>query len=190
LVGNGDESRRLLDQALPAETTPQGRADIAVTLAWLGDAARAQPLIDELTGRFPEATVIANIQLPTARAALALRHGSASTAIAQLQTVLPYDRAMPAGVRAIYLRGEAFLTSGDAAAAAAEFKKLTERRGRLLANTIFPLSHLALGRALAAAGDRAGATAAYAEFFKLWKDADPDLPVHVQARQEFAALRK
>jgi hypothetical protein len=37
--------------------------------------------------------------------------------------------------------------------------------------------------------DPAKARAAYDNFFALWKDADPDIPVLKQARTEYAELR-
>jgi eukaryotic-like serine/threonine-protein kinase len=38
-------------------------------------------------------------------------------------------------------------------------------------------------------GDKAAARKAYQDFFALWKDADPDLPVLVQARKEYESLK-
>jgi hypothetical protein len=38
-------------------------------------------------------------------------------------------------------------------------------------------------------GDTARARAAYQDFFTLWKDADPDIPILKQARTEFAKLQ-
>ena len=98
-----------------------------------------------------------------------------------------YDSARPLPP---YVRALALLKDGKGAAAADEFRKARERRGRMRVNVVFPLSRLGLGRALAATGDMTGAAAAYSEFFTLWKDADPDLPVLVQAHREFAALTK
>jgi hypothetical protein len=43
-------------------------------------------------------------------------------------------------------------------------------------------------RAKAAAGDVAGSRAAYEQFLQYWKDADRDLPVLAQARQELAGV--
>ncbi len=43
-------------------------------------------------------------------------------------------------------------------------------------------------RALAALGRQADARTAYERFFKLWKDADADVPLLVQARREFEKL--
>ena len=51
------------------------------------------------------------------------------------------------------------------------------------------LAHLQLGRADAMAGDGAKAKAAYQDFFNLWKDADPDVPILKQAKAEYAKLQ-
>ena len=37
-------------------------------------------------------------------------------------------------------------------------------------------------------GDAAGARTAYQDFLKLWKDADPDIPILKQAKAEYARL--
>jgi hypothetical protein len=47
---------------------------------------------------------------------------------------------------------------------------------------------LQLARALALSGNLAKAKAAYQEFLNLWKDADPDLPVLLQAKAEYSKL--
>jgi len=38
-------------------------------------------------------------------------------------------------------------------------------------------------------GDTAKAKAAYQDFFALWKDADPDVPILKQAKAEYAKLQ-
>jgi hypothetical protein len=40
----------------------------------------------------------------------------------------------------------------------------------------------------ARAGDAAKARTAYQDFFVLWKDADPDLPILISAKSEYAKL--
>jgi hypothetical protein len=44
------------------------------------------------------------------------------------------------------------------------------------------------GRAYALAGDLSKARKFYQDFLAMWKDADPDVPILVQARQEYAKL--
>jgi hypothetical protein len=51
-----------------------------------------------------------------------------------------------------------------------------------------PLAHL--GGAYALQGDAAKARAAYNDFFTLWKDADPDIPILKQAKAEYAKLKQ
>jgi len=51
------------------------------------------------------------------------------------------------------------------------------------------LAHLQIGRAYAVAGDTAKAKAAYQDFFTLWKDADPDIPILKEAKAEYAKLQ-
>jgi hypothetical protein len=51
------------------------------------------------------------------------------------------------------------------------------------------LAHLGLARAYAVSGDTAKAKAAYQDFFTLWKDADPDIPILKQAKAEYAKLQ-
>jgi hypothetical protein len=46
-----------------------------------------------------------------------------------------------------------------------------------------------LARAWALAGDTARTRKAYQDFLALWKDADPDIPILQEARQEYAKLK-
>ncbi len=48
-------------------------------------------------------------------------------------------------------------------------------------------ARLGMGQADVLAGD--SAKAAYQEFFGLWKDPDPDIPLLKQARAEYARLQ-
>ena len=50
------------------------------------------------------------------------------------------------------------------------------------------LARLGLARAYALGGDAAKARAAYDAFFTLWKNADPDIPILRQAKNEAARL--
>ena len=73
--------------------------------------------------------------------------------------------------------------------AASEFHKLVEHRAAVVNLPLGALAHLQLGRAHALAGDGSKARTAYQDFFVLWKDADPDIPILKQAKAEFAKLR-
>jgi eukaryotic-like serine/threonine-protein kinase len=46
-----------------------------------------------------------------------------------------------------------------------------------------------IGRAYASSGESIKAKAAYEDFLTLWKDADPEIPIFRQAKQEYAELQ-
>ena len=71
--------------------------------------------------------------------------------------------------------------------AAAEFQKVIDRaHGR---TSYEPIARLGSARALARSGDTAKSRTAYQDFFAAWKDADPDIPILVAAKQEYARLK-
>ena len=77
----------------------------------------------------------------------------------------------------------------NGAEAGAEFQKFLDHRGIVINFPLGALAHLQLGRALAMTGNGAGARKQYQDFFALWRDADPDIPVLQQARTEYARLK-
>jgi hypothetical protein len=62
-----------------------------------------------------------------------------------------------------------------------------DRRGVVVNEPIGALAHLQMGRAYAMQG-RSLQQAAYQDFFALWKDADPDIPILMAAKSEYAKL--
>jgi predicted ATPase len=87
-----------------------------------------------------------------------------------------------------YLRGEAYLAAGQEGAVA-EFQKIVDHPGIVWNCVTGALAHLELARAYMLAGDKAKARTAYQDFLKLWKDADPDIPVLKEAKAEFMKLQ-
>ena len=86
------------------------------------------------------------------------------------------------------LRGEAYIASGQPANAVAEFRNILARRGLSVVSIAYPLAQLGLARALAAQHDTTNARTAYQDFFALWKSADPDIPILITAKAEYAKL--
>jgi hypothetical protein len=89
----------------------------------------------------------------------------------------------------VYLRGEAYLLLHDANHAAIEFQKFIDHRGLVVNTTPAALARLGLARAYALQANTAKARAAYQDFFVLWKDADPEIPVMRQAKSEYSRLQ-
>jgi ATP/maltotriose-dependent transcriptional regulator MalT len=164
----------------------------ALVLALTGDTGRAQPLVDDLNARFPRNTVVQFNYLPAARAQLALDRKDSSKAVQSLQAAAPYELGDMEHFNAaypIYMRGQAYLAAHQSGEAAAEFQKILDHPGVVLNDPIAALARLGLARSYAAKGNTDKAKAVYAEFFTLWKNADPDTPIYQQSKAEFAALQ-
>ena len=89
----------------------------------------------------------------------------------------------------VYLRGMAYLAEKQGVAAAREFQKIVDHAGIVGNEPIGALARLGLGRAFALSGDAAKSKTEYQDFFTLWKDADPDIPLLKQAKAEDARLQ-
>ena len=86
------------------------------------------------------------------------------------------------------MRGEVDLAAHRGPEAAIEFQKILDHRGIVGSDPVAALAHLQMGRAFALAGEKTKAKTAYEDFFMLWKDADPDLPILKRARAEYVNL--
>ena len=194
--GDGDRAKERARAALELGKGRDVEYAAAFALALSGDSTGSQRLAEDLAKRFPEDTPVQFEYLPTLRALLALSRKAPLEAIERLQTALPYDLAMPGtaffakfgGLYPAYVRGQAYLEAGRGGEAAAEFEKVLDHRGIVLADPIGALAHLQLGRAYVLSGEDDRARGAYRDFLTLWKDADPDIPVLKQAAAEYAKL--
>ena len=69
------------------------------------------------------------------------------------------------------------------AAAASEFQTILDHRSWDPLSPLYLLAHLGLARAAMLQGDTAKARKSYQDFFAIWKDADADLPILIEARK-------
>jgi tetratricopeptide (TPR) repeat protein len=181
-------------QAQAALTLSNGRDVVAISGAALGlagDSRQASRLADDLANHFPEDTIVQFSYLPTIRAATALWSGDPRKAMDALATSVSYELGLnpPMSLYLVYLRGAAYLAAHQGHAAAAEFQRILDHPSVVFFEPIGALAHLQIGRAYTLADDRNKAKTAYQDFFTLWKDADPDIPILKQAKAEYAKLQ-
>jgi serine/threonine protein kinase/Flp pilus assembly protein TadD len=173
--------------------SPIGQVDWqppAWTLALCGETAQAQTLADDLHRKMPQDTLHNTLWLPLIRATIELQrgdHAGTERAIQLLQSARQYETAL--GFRVAWLRGQSYLQAGNAALATAEFERILAHRGWDVLSPFWSLAHLSLARAAALQGDVKKSQQQYEAFFTLWQEADADLPVLLQARQEFDKLK-
>jgi len=184
--GNCRDAREEIAEALKIAQpwwVEQAATDV---YAMCGEPAKAQPFVDKLAKQFARDPIGQATALARPRAVIELYRGNAAKAVELLQGAAPYEFAWT-GI--IFIRGQAYLQLKKGVEAAAEFQKILDRRGAAATDDAYPLAHLGMARAAVLAGDTAKARKFYQDFFALWKDADPDIPLLLQAKAEYAKLK-
>lgn len=189
--GNTAQARAAIKQALAVSSGRDVQVLAALALARTGEVAQAQSIAEKLAREYPLDTMIESYWLPSIRAQIALNRNHPEQAIDQLQAASWCElggTSTPSTMYPVYLRGEANLRAGRGSAAAAEFQKFIDHRGIVLNFPLGALAPLGLGRAYALDGDKTKARSAYQEFFAVWRDSDPDIPILRQAKAEYKKL--
>jgi tetratricopeptide (TPR) repeat protein len=194
--GNTAQAHAQATFALAASSNRELQILAALVLARTGDSNRAARMADDLAKRFPVDTGVNRYWLPTIRAAIEINHRNPAKAVEVLQAAAPYELGNPlpqaeigAFLYPVYLRGQCYLQLHQGQEAAAEFQKFLDHQGITLNSPLGALAHLGLARAYASQSDSTKARKAYDEFFALWKDADPDLRILKEAKEEYAKLQ-
>jgi Tfp pilus assembly protein PilF len=197
LFGNAPEARRIAGSASDLTSGRDAEYGAAVALALSGNSLQAQALAEDLEKRFPQDTLVNFSYLPVLRALLALNHRQPSKAVELLQSAAAIEVGDHAGSSVgfvgtfypIYVRGLAYLAEHRGAEAAAEFQRILDHPGIVLAEPIGAVARLQLSRAFVLAGAKSKARTSYQDFLTLWNNADPDIPILKQAQAEYARLR-
>ena len=163
---------------------------IAATIyAACNDPGRAQAMLDAAREAAPTNTILASIIAPAVRAQIERSRGNTAEALRLMEALRTYDLGQMAGLGNNYSRGMLYLEQRRGNEAAAEFRKIIESRGVEPFSPFHPLAHVGLARAAVINRDTGAARKAYQDFLALWKDADADLPVLVEARKEYEQLK-
>ncbi len=187
-AGDSAAARKDVDSALAIDSSLRIKTQAAYALALAGDASRAEWLAAEVAKQRPADTLANGYDLPVIRAAIESNRNNPGKAVEILQIALPYDLGNGRSLRSAYERGQAYLLLHKAGEAAGEFQKLLDHPGVVGNSILLALAHLQLGRAYVMAGDQLKGRTAYQDFFAIWKDADPDIPILKQAKAEYAKV--
>jgi eukaryotic-like serine/threonine-protein kinase len=188
-VGDAAGARKDAEAALAINSSVHVKMNVANAFVRAGDAGRAEALAAEIAKERPSDTLANGYELPTIRAILAINSNNPAKAVELLQPVIPYDLSSTRAMSSTYTRGNAYLALHKGSEAAAEFQKIVDHPGVVLTAITGALAKLGLARAYALEGDAAKARVAYQDFFALWKDADPNVPILVAAKSEYAKLQ-
>lgn len=180
----GQEARRILARNPSYDSLMRA----ALSLAVAGAVDQAGGTAHGLVYSNPQHTMITSVFAPIVRAAIALTCHRPARAIEELQIVAPYELGFIAALAPLYLRAQSLLALGNSRDAADEFQRLLDHRGSDPFSPFHPAATVGLARAQALAGNAEASARTYERFLTGWADADADVPLLCQARQEYGLL--
>jgi len=157
----------------------------AAFMADLGDLEPARRQIAKLSSSDTRSTLSLYFDLPMLRALLDIKAHKPEQAIQDLEPSRIYQMRED-GVP--YLRAHAETDAGLLDKAVEDYRLILDNPGL---DPIWPdhsITHLRLARVLARQHKLVEARREYQVFLNLWKDGDPQVPLLVQARQEYTKL--
>ncbi len=191
LIGDCLIARQRITEVLSSDGYPIEKTKVLPALALCGDTSRARALAAGFREQYKQDTLINGIWSPIIEAAVYLVHKNPDLVLETLPARHPDAEAINRAAESwsSWLRGQAWLQKGAGTEAAAEFRSILDHRGSTYWQIFWPLAHLGYARAVGLTGETAAARQAYRNFFSVWKDADADLPIMVEARSELEKLR-
>ena len=189
-VGNKREAVSEANAALQSSQTLDVQWNAATALALADQGPKALSIADEIQRTRPNDTIAQNVAVPTIRAATYLFPAKGvkadpAKAIDLENTAAVYARA---NTGVLFGRGLAYRQAGRLAEAQQDFQKILEIKTHG-PDPMVVAAQLELGRVYQLQGDAAKARIAYQNFLAAWKDADPDVPLLLQAKAEYAKLQ-
>jgi len=193
-VGNASAARQAVARALALAPVRDVKVLSALALARAGEYSQSKNIMAALKKSEPSNTFLKVYWFPVLEASMAIAQHAPDRAVIALEPALPYELGNPppeaiGTLHPAYLRGLAYLDEKNGTAAASEFQKFLDHPGVVQNFLLGSLAHLQLGRAYAISGDQTKAKIAYNDFLTLWKDADPDIPVLKEAKEEYAKIQ-
>jgi tetratricopeptide (TPR) repeat protein len=175
--------------AIAVKPTSGATANAAFAFATCGESQKADSLAAEIGKKDPLDTFVQKLEIPMIHARQELQRGNGAKAVEYLKPAQTYEFGFVALGIPAYLRGLAYLQMKQGAEAAVEFQKILDHHEAIGPSPHVALAQLGLARAYAMTGETSKSRTAYQDFFTKWKDADPDIPILQQAKDEYAKLK-
>jgi tetratricopeptide (TPR) repeat protein len=171
-----------LTKLIPPSTVNE---DLFVALAEDGMTSRASEALAKTRREHPHSTLWTHVHGPEVEAAILLAQHKPGDALSALEPALGFEKTTFGDN---YLRGEAYLQTGQFARAVSEYKTIIDSPWIDPTSNLYPLSFLEMARAQVQLHDLPGAKASYAQFLQLWKTADPGAEQLLAAKREMKSL--
>ena len=187
LTGRAAEARRQMDRAIKEGEFREGSTDEVMAL---GVLLEDRALVDWYTDRAIKhyRTVSSPEDFPKQERVVRSLQAFARGEFQQAYDLALSNGLEPANRHLVFMAGIAALRMQRWDDAAHNLSTMVGFGPRLGLSPLHAVARIWLARAHAGAGRAADARKAYEEAFQIWKDADPDLPLLLEARQEYERL--
>jgi serine/threonine protein kinase/Flp pilus assembly protein TadD len=185
IVGLTDTAKARMEAAIDDERAGEGQLVERLVIAAIdGDAATARQIITATIQEQRRSNTDGDVAERAMRALLSIAEGKPAAAVPLLEPLAFESR----NYEIVLIWSMAHVLSGQWEPAVKGLNYLVAERSQRGFNAMKPYGMAMLGRAHAELGRPAAARKAYEAFFDLWKDADPDVPLLVRAREEYKKL--
>ena len=170
--------KKMQSDAFDPGTTAQFKAE-------LGDLGPARRVVAEASGSGTRNTLSLYFDLPMMRTMIDLKTGKAAEAVKDIEPAQKYqmrDYGVP------LLRARAETEAGMLDKAAEDYRLILANPGHYPVWPVHSLAHLYLARVLVREQKLDEARAEYRRFLDIWKNADADVPLLIQAKEEYSKL--
>ena len=180
LVGNCGDGETM---ARDSDDLPQGLTALfnaGMAHALCGNGTRARQIVGELQQGFPQSFAVSGFYVADIQAAIALHDGDPMAALEALRPARQFDLISLTP----YLRGKAHVALRQLQIGIVDFQTVLAHRGVtfLVGSDVYPVAEIGVARAFADTGDQGNSAQAYRRFLELWKQADPDQQLLLEAR--------
>src|SRR5262249_1320740 len=146
-----------------------------------GFEGKAQGMAQPIAHIRPDNMFVQVFDYPLVQALIAIKHNQAERALELLRPSAAYSDSASA-----YVRATAYIRVNKAQEAVHEFQRIRDLHSFQPGDPLISLAILGQARSYRLLGDTNKARTTYQDFFALWKDADPDVPILKQAKTEYA----
>lgn len=182
-LGNYALAQTLCAQASDAgNQSGLGLMKCAKALGEAGDAVHADALANRMSELYPDDTFQQKVLLAIVHSTIARARGNSRLAVDLLSPATEFPNVV-----VFYNLGLAHMAAGDSVKAVVDFKAVLDHPGWPESEVFAPLAQVGLAKAYAAQGEQQNSHEAYEDFFKMWNQADADIPILRRARTEYKA---
>jgi tetratricopeptide (TPR) repeat protein len=185
LCGDRHGAEQLAEHALTLAHPYTTELNAAIAYAVIGQDSKAQTLAQGIVRDRPEHI---GVQLVSSfvPAFIAINHAHPDRALEVLRPAAVYDADW---ILLLYARGTSYLKFGKAQEAVQDFQHIRNLHSLHPDEPLISLAYVGQARGYHLLGDTTKARTTYQDFFALWKDADPDIPILKEAKAEYGKLQ-